>query len=213
MMKKVVAPSRTKPRASSLVLALLLANFYFCPPAKADPPPTAQQHFAVTVFDVAGNATATQHFAVNVSDADEITLTLDETSLSLSGSPNTLLADYLTANVITDNLLGYSLTIEAVEPRLKCATGNYYIEPLTSVGAMTDNHWGWAYDSGVSPTTAPSDLTWAGVAISQSEIKNSATATDLDGDDVRIWFGTRVNFSLPACAYGGGSKISAVKNV
>jgi hypothetical protein len=214
MMKNVVAQQKTKPKAIGLALALLLTNFFFCPPAHADPPPTAQQHFSVVVFDAAGNATATQHFAVNVSDPNAITLSLDKTSLSLSGSPNMLLTDYLTANVLTANPTGYVLQIESAEPRLKCATGDYYIEPLANAGSMSDNHWGWAYDSGLSPTTAPENLTWDGVAISPTEIKNSTTATDLiTGDNIRLWLGTKVNFSLPACAYSGSAKISAVKDI
>jgi hypothetical protein len=187
-----------------LTLAFLAVGIFGGQPVSADDPTTEIQtaihHFEIAVADPNGAMTDIMHYEITVIDPDAITLTVDETMLSLSGSPSTLLADYLTANVITGNLLGYSLSIEAVEPRLKCATGDYYVEPLASVGAMTDNHWGWAYDGGVSPTTAPSDLTWAGVAISQSEIKNFPTATDaIAGDDIRIWFGTRVNFSLPAC--------------
>jgi hypothetical protein len=176
---------------------------------------TATHHLVITVaVDPLDVMTATHLFQITVNDPNVITLTLDKTSLSLAGSPNMLLSDYLTANVLTANPTGYVLQIESAEPRLKCATGDYYIEPLTSAGSMSDNHWGWAYDGGISLTTAPENLTWDGVAISPTEIKNSTTATDLTtGENIRLWLGTKVNFSLPACAYSGSAKISAVKDI
>jgi hypothetical protein len=234
MMKSNSAHPKPRPARVPAAVAVALLTLSLLPPpaAHADDPntrtQTATQTLTLTVqkqgvskttqkLQIAvlqiGTATATQTLKITVAAPEAISLTLNKTALALSGSPNVFLADHLTANVITDNPTGFVLSIEAAEPRLKCATSNDYIEPLSTAGSMSDNHWGWAYDSGVSPTAAPEDLTWNGVAAIQTEIKNSPTATDvLAGEDIRIWFGTKVNFSLPACIYSGGTKISAVMN-
>jgi hypothetical protein len=208
-----------------------LAAIFTSPPAQAADPATdiqiTSQQFTVNIavgtantsqqliVNIIGNTAATwQQFIVNILDPSAVTLTVDKNTLKLSGPPGALMADHLTATVKTANSLGYQLTIEAVEPRLKCAASDDYILPLASAGEMTDNFWGWAYDSGLSPTTAPETLTWTGVASLSTTINNSATPTDLIyGDDIRIWIGTQVNFSLPACVYGGTSTLSATANL
>jgi hypothetical protein len=103
------------------------------------------------------------------------------------------------------------LGIAAAEPRLKCDSGDYYIEPLAAVGAMTDNHWGWARDDGLTPNLPNS---WTGVTSSPATIKNFSTATDLsDGDDTRIWLGAQADLTLPACVYQGEITITATANL
>jgi hypothetical protein len=78
---------------------------------------------------------------------------------------------------------------------------------------MTDNHWGWSRDDASTPTTTPNALTWAGLSSSATEIKAIYVATDpFDGEDTRIWFGTQVDFTLPACKYVGEITITATTN-
>jgi hypothetical protein len=143
-----------------------------------------------------------------------LNLTTDKSELNMSGLPNVLIADYLTANVITNNSTGYHLDIEATEPRLTCSSydTNYYIEPLASAetGTMLDNKWGYAVDSAIAPTE-PS--IWTGLTTSPTVFDNYTTATDLTlGQNTRLWFGTKVNMSLPACSYGGSVTITAIAN-
>jgi hypothetical protein len=151
--------------------------------------------------------------SVTVADGFEyittLALTLNKIKLSLGGPPNRLLADYLTANVITDNPIGYHLDITASEPRLKCTTSNHYINPLSTAGAMADNQWGYAVgSSGVTPPTA-----WTGVTTTDTPLKTATAATDLAlGDDTTIWLGTRANYTLPACQYSGTITLTAIPN-
>jgi hypothetical protein len=129
-------------------------------------------------------------------------------TVNISGQPDQLLANYLTANVKTNNPTGYNLSIEAAEPRLTCiiSSNSYYIQPLTGTGAMVDNRWGYAVGS---PNLSPSS--WKGLTTNATTIKNFATATDrLDGDDTTVWFGTRVDVSLPACTYNGTVTLTAI---
>jgi hypothetical protein len=210
MMKKVATPRKPKPKVVSLVLplALLLANFYYYSPAFADPSPTAQQHFAVTVFDVAGNASATQHFTVNVTSPDSLTLSIEGAPVNLSGAPGALQADYLTVNVKTTNAAGYRLDIEAAEPRLKCASSDDYFNPLAGSGSMTDDRWGYAVDNGTVPSEP---ALWTGMTNSATTIKTFGMATDpADGDDTTLWFGAQASLTLPACVYSGEITITAV---
>jgi hypothetical protein len=140
-----------------------------------------------------------------------ISLSLIGNPVQLSGMPEQLLADSLTAKVITDNYDGYRLEIEASQPRLKCtlATSDYYIEPLAATGAMADNTWGYAVDDGT--LTTPSS--WTGMTNSPVAIKITGAATDsVAGDDTVIWFGTKVNSSLPACSYSGTITFTANAN-
>jgi hypothetical protein len=143
-----------------------------------------------------------------------LSLTVDKSGLNMSGLPNALIADYLTANVITNNPTGYHLDIESAEPRLTCSSydTDYYIEPLGSgeTGAMLDNKWGYAVGA-VGVETPPS--VWTGVSGSPAVFDNYTTATDPAlGQDTRLWFGTKVNMSLPACSYGGSVTITAIAN-
>jgi hypothetical protein len=190
---------------------------------------TTQQQFVLTLTDQLGTAVAQQQFLINLVqpgtetdtqqfvialvEPEAITLSVTPNQINLSGTPGTLLADYLTANVITSNTNGYRLDIEATEPRLKCATSNDYIEPLTTPGPITDNHWAWARDDNASPTSTPASLTWTGVAVSPTEIKTYNTATDpTNGDNTRIWFGTQAAWTLPACSYSGMVTVTVVGN-
>jgi hypothetical protein len=168
------------------------------------------QKFVVTLTDA---ITANQKYIITLYDPNAISLSVDKTAFNLSGLPSVLMADHLTATVTTGNPAGYRLTIEADEPRLKCVSSNNYIVPLTSAGAMTDNHWGWSRDDASTPTTTPGALTWAGLSSSATEIKITSTATDpFDGEDTRVWLGTQVDLTLPACKYVGEVTITAAAN-
>jgi hypothetical protein len=214
MMKKVVAPNRAKPKASSLVLALLLANFYFCLSAYADPPPTAQQHFAVTVFDVAGNATATQHFAVNVTDpnATFIKLSSDKPLAALNVNPTlsgVATTDVITLTTETNWKNGFSLDIAegASGSTLVCASGDSIGEELIVTNdAVTDldmNSWGVGV--GIDGNTIPN--TWHSVSITPLNLD----ASNSDGSKVTyVYYGAKMNYQQPACeSYIGSVFITA----
>jgi hypothetical protein len=103
------------------------------------------------------------------------------------------------------------LSLTADDTDLTCLNDtSYKILALDGTKAMTDNHWGYAIagDGLTAPTT------WTGVTNSLlPPAKTSPTATDLtDGDDTVVWFGTRVNMSLPACQYAGSVTFSAIAN-
>jgi hypothetical protein len=124
-------------------------------------------------------------------------------TVAIAGSVGALLAEHLTARVVTDNPTGYDLSVSAGEPRLKCAVSDDYIEPLSAVGAMVENHWGYGLGLGL-----PSS--WAGVTSTPAVFKSLGSATGVNGDDTVVWFGTMVNTSLPACSYGGTLTFSVV---
>jgi hypothetical protein len=223
---KSFTAKKVMSRAVSLVLllAFLVVRAFGAPPVSAADPTTAQQKFEITVdngmaasvqkFEITVNTgldMATQQFIVDVIDPSSIILSVDESTINLSGVPGVLLADYLTANVLTGNPTGYALEVESAEPRLKCATSNDYIEPLAGAGTMVDNHWGWARDDSAVPTTAPDSLTWRGVTSLATTIKTFSSATDLNlGDSTRIWFGARADYSLPVCQYSATITITAI---
>jgi hypothetical protein len=134
-----------------------------------------------------------------------LSLSLDADSIDLSGPPNVLLADYLTANVITNNELGYHLDVEADEARLKCGVSGDYIEALPTVGAMTSGYWGVAVGDG--SLSVPS--VWTGLPA--LAVDSFGGATDLvNGRDTVIWFGTKVGYDKPACEYVGVVTVTAV---
>jgi hypothetical protein len=143
-----------------------------------------------------------------------VELSVDKSSLAMSGLPNVLIADYLTATVRTNNPSGYHLDIEATEPRLTCSSydTNYYIEPLGSAetGAMLDNKWGYAV--GTAGVDSPPSV-WTGVTTSPVLFDGYGSATNpILGRNTRLWFGTKVNYSLPACEYGGSVTITVIAN-
>jgi hypothetical protein len=139
-----------------------------------------------------------------------LTLTVDKSAFAMAGSPDSLIADYLTANVVTDNPKGYNLTIEAGDVDLTCVSdAGAKITALPSVaGVMVDNHWGYAVGA-VGVESPPS--VWTGVSGSAVVVDGYGGATDLVlGRDTVVWFGTRVDTSLPACGYGGSVIFSAI---
>jgi hypothetical protein len=140
-------------------------------------------------------------------EAAYINLSVDG-EVDFGGVPNDLLADYSTANVKTNNLSGYNLMIEASEPRLKCSSyaTDYYIEPLSSAGPMADNKWGYAVGA-VGVNDPPGS--WRGPSNTPA-VFDSYGGDTVAGRDTRLWFGTQVNYALPACAYSGTVTITAV---
>jgi hypothetical protein len=212
-LKNRLAHPKLLAQTIAWVAMVFAANLMAVSPAFADQTDQTEQHLEITVNPGVAIMSATQHLAITVSGSDTITLSVNRTAINLSGVPGVLLADHLTANVITSNTDGYLLSIEAAEPRLKCVTSNDYIEPLAGAGAMADNHWGWARDDGLTPTATPNSLLWTGVASLPATIKNFAAATDpTDGDDTRIWFGTQVDWTMPPCSYAGAIVITVVAN-
>ncbi|MDR1196915.1 MAG: IPT/TIG domain-containing protein [Candidatus Nomurabacteria bacterium] len=141
---------------------------------------------------------------------DAISLSLNKTALNMAGSPNQLLSDNLTTNVITDNSTGYHLDIESSQPNLLCnlAGRSYQLNPTAS--PTLNNSWGYALSSG-GPNPPASG--WKGVTNAPVAIKNHTTATDLvSGDNTVIWFGAKADYSLPACRYSGTVTLTATVN-
>jgi hypothetical protein len=139
----------------------------------------------------------------------------EKTGISIGGLPGSLYADYLTANVITDNPTGYKLTIESSEPNLKCIDGanTYWLNALTGAPSATlNNTWGYGVGTGTGGLTQPS--TWTGVTTLPITCDNYGYATDPDdGRDTVLWFGTQFDYTLPACSsYGGTVTITATSN-
>jgi uncharacterized protein (TIGR02145 family) len=129
-------------------------------------------------------------------------------TVNLSGAPNALLADYLTARVTTNSRSGYHLGISSNDANLVCSTTGDVIEPLATAGDMMDNHWGYLAD----PTgIVDGSSGWHGVTTDGLPyIKSPTGPTGAGGEDTVIWFGARVNYSLPACNYTGTVTITAV---
>jgi hypothetical protein len=142
----------------------------------------------------------------------------EKTGISMGGLPGTLYADYVTANVITDNLSGYNLTIESSQPNLECIDGanTYWLNALSGPPSppspTLNNTWGYGIGSGLDGLTVPSS--WTGVTSSPVVFKNFASVTNPTlGDDTTIWFGTQYDHMQPACgSYGGTVTITAVGN-
>jgi hypothetical protein len=137
-----------------------------------------------------------------------LSMTVDKDSLNLSGMPKVLIADYLTAKVITDNPDGYSLSIKADDVDLVCTSdGTKKIAALAGTGVMVDNHWGYAVGDGT--LTVPSS--WTGVTAAPVVVDSFTSATDLVlGRDTQVWFGSKVDYSLPACLYTGSVTFTVV---
>jgi hypothetical protein len=177
---------------------------------------TTPAHTAGAVSVLVGGVSAGTYTYI---DPPILELSLRDTPVSLSGLPNVLLTDYITANVITNNPNGYHLDVEASEPRLKCTISSggtstdYYIEPLSATGAIVDNKWGFIKNNGATLTTPTTTDNWTGITTTPTEIDSYNLPTDLtNGRDTIIWFGTRVNYTLPACVYAGTTTITAVGN-
>jgi hypothetical protein len=138
-----------------------------------------------------------------------LSLSFDKSGISLVGAPKQLITDYLTAKVKTDNPSGYNLDIESSDVDLTCINDQTKkILALPNSSAMVDNHWGYAVGS---TETIPTN--WTGLTALPVTIKTFPTATDLtSGDDTTIWFGARVDYSLPACKYSGALTITVISN-
>jgi hypothetical protein len=141
-----------------------------------------------------------------------IEISVNKPNLTMSGLPNELITDNLTVNVKTDNPTGYNLTIEASDTNLTCQTDNTKkitaLPNTTSTSAMV-NQWGYARDDEVTPTTPSS---WTGLTIAGASLKNTTTpqADPTLGEDTRVWFGTKVDWTLPACSYTGSVTFTAI---
>jgi hypothetical protein len=139
---------------------------------------------------------------------------VDKPILNMSGSPGQLISDHVTINVKTDNPTGYNLTIETDDIALTCTDDETQkITALPEVaGTMQDNKWGYAVDNEVTPTTPSS---WTGLTVAGASLKNTTTpqADPTSGEDTRVWFGTRADYTLSACSYTGSVTFTAVANV
>jgi hypothetical protein len=140
-----------------------------------------------------------------------IEISVDKPNLTMSGLPNELITDNLTVNVKTDNPTGYNLTIEASDTNLTCQTDNTKkITALSSTASpMQDNKWGYAVDNEVTPTTPSS---WTGLTTTAASLKTTTTpqTNPTIGEDTRVWFGTRADYTLPACSYTGSVTFTAI---
>jgi hypothetical protein len=160
---------------------------------------------AVSVTTAGGTTSLSGGYTYIVS----LSLALNKSELEMSGVPGDLIADYLIANVKTDNPKGYNLSIESTRSDLICTgdSSSYKITALPSTaGAMQDNKWGYSVSAGASPPSS-----WAGVTTTTATIDSSTSPTDLTmGRDTKVWFGLRVDFSLPVCSYDGEVTFTAV---
>jgi hypothetical protein len=169
----------------------------------------AAESVDVVVTTASGSDTEPDGFTY---EEPTISLALNESGLDLTGTIGDLWADYLIANVITNNPSGYHLDVSAAEPRLTCPVsgGPYYIEPLGGSGDFSGsnvNKWGYAVDDG--SLTKPSN--WTGLTTVQTPIDTFGSATDQTlGRDTVVWFGARVDMSQVACVYGAVVTFTAV---
>jgi hypothetical protein len=143
--------------------------------------------------------------------APSISLNLDKAAVAIGGAPSSLYTDYVTATVMTDNTMGYKLTIESSQPDLKCASSSHYINAVSGPSANLNNEWGYGVGGGLDGLTMPT--AWTGVTNSPAIFANSSNATNpVSGEDTVLWFGTKFNFAIPACVYSGTITISAIAN-
>jgi hypothetical protein len=136
-------------------------------------------------------------------------------SLDMGGSPGQLIADHITANVKTDNPDGYSLSVSAEDVDLICVSDNSKkITALSGTKTTNEmlNQWGYAVDPNPLSPTLPTS--WTGITSSGTAITTTSTPqTDPSiGEDTLVWFGAKVDWSLPACKYGGTLTFTVVGN-
>jgi uncharacterized protein (TIGR02145 family) len=141
-------------------------------------------------------------------DAISVKLSVDG-EIYMGGPPNALYTDSVEITVETNNPTGYELTLQSAQPDLECpAASGYPIEALAAAGPMSFNHWG--YGTGTTEPTA-----WTGVTTTPSSpIDSSLDPTPEFGNVTTLWFGTKFNFSLPACRdYTTMTLLTAVASV
>jgi hypothetical protein len=164
---------------------------------------------AVSVTTAGGTTSLSGGYTYIVS----LSLALNKSELEMSGVPGDLIADYLIANVKTDNPKGYNLSISASDVNLTCAGDNTkQIAALPSTaGAMQNNKWGYSVSDGSS--NIPSN--WTGITTSMVSVDGLiGSATGENGRDVAVWFGTRVDLTQPPCAnYATKVIFTAIGNI
>ncbi|MFV0485514.1 MAG: beta strand repeat-containing protein [Candidatus Saccharimonadales bacterium] len=165
-------------------------------------------------------------FGVYVYNGIDITAASDmftyvETSLSLAsngqvsaqftpGSGVSSVEDVV--NVMTNNPNGYRLLISAMSDnaedralRKDGTSSTYKISPASS-SSLNVNEWGVSLSNGIN--------SWLDVPFLSSPrvLKTTSTATSISGEDTSIWYGTKVDMSLPAGTYSGRVLLTAVAN-
>ncbi|MDR2063335.1 MAG: IPT/TIG domain-containing protein [Candidatus Nomurabacteria bacterium] len=178
---------------------------------------TTSAHAAGTV-DVTVDAAAMQFVLAGqyeyTSQQPFIEIYVDSDDFGMGGVPSELISGNLTVNVKTDNPTGYNLSVHADDVDLSCVsdTSKKILALPATAGLMSDNHWGYAVDANpLSPTTPTTATNWTGLTTGGAVIGGSGTATDLTlGEDTVVWFGTKVDWTLPACSYTGGVTFTAI---
>ncbi|GHU07118.1 hypothetical protein FACS189431_1180 [Alphaproteobacteria bacterium] len=134
--------------------------------------------------------------------------TYEELYIALSADKNTAIMhpsptlgagegfDSVDLMVSTNFIPGYKLSISAAQPDLVCASGPT-IEPLTGTGSLTVGKWGYGLG-----TVSGASGSWTGVTPVATQFDSYGSPVDLPAHrDTYLWFGVKIDGTVPACEY------------
>lgn len=184
--------------------------------------------FAIAFLPVVVSAASTSaNTVINASINAVISMTTSTPiTVSLTPTPAGVVSSSSDAvSVSTNNSIGYTLTLEDVDSNTNLVNGGNNITAhagtQASPTALANNTWGYrvvgvggfgagAY-SGES-NNGSSSSTWAGVPVSGSPNTLKSTSSTATNDITTVWYGVRVNTSLPSGTYTDTVTYTATTN-
>ncbi len=163
---------------------------------------------------------ATINSVITISTATPIAISLTP---SFAGGVVSSASD--TVTVSTNNALGYTLTLADADTNTNLVNGANNIAAHTgtqaSPTALANNTWGYRIVSvggfgataySAETNNASSTSTWAGVPSSASPNTIKTTSSTATGDTTTVWYGVKVNTSIPNGVYTDTVTYTATTN-
>lgn len=176
---------------------------------------------------VASAATTSANTVINASINAVISMTTTTpVTISLTPTPGGVVSSSSdTVSVSTNNALGYFLTLADNDADTNLVNGANNIAAHAGTQAsptvLALNTWGYRVDTvggfGAGPTSAEtnngsSTTTWAGVPATGSPNTLKTTSTTATNDTTTVWYGVRVNTTLPSGTYTDTVTYTATTN-
>jgi hypothetical protein len=175
-----------------------------------------------------GAATSTANTIVNATVNSVITIST-ATPIAISLTPafvgGVVSSASDTVTVSTNNALGYTLTLANADANTSLVNGANNITAHTgtqaSPTALGNNTWGYRIVSvggfgagaySAETDNASSSSTWAGVPSNASPNTIKTTSSTATGDTTTVWYGVKVNTSIPNGVYTDTVTYTATTN-
>jgi hypothetical protein len=176
---------------------------------------------------VVSAASTSANTIINASiDAVISMTTASPVTVSLTPTPGGVVSSSSdTVSVSTNNSTGYTLTLADNDTDTNLVNGANNIAAhagtQASPTALANNTWGYRVDGvggfGAGPTSAEanngsSSTLWAGMPSSASPNTLKTTSSTATNDTTTVWYGVRVNTSLPSGTYTDTVTYTATTN-